>query len=112
MKISRFKLILPALIAWAGFGVSYADGVHQMNVDVKKKGAEISNTMYGLFFEDINFAADGGLYAELLENRSFEAISAIFFIYSFVSKNGTFSTNISISSENIVGFSTHFLTLP
>ena len=28
--------------------------------------------MYGIFFEDINFGADGGLYAELVENRSFE----------------------------------------
>ena len=28
--------------------------------------------MYGLFFEDINYAADGGLYAELVKNRSFE----------------------------------------
>lgn len=33
---------------------------------------EISETLYGLFFEDINHAADGGLYAELLQNRSFE----------------------------------------
>jgi Alpha-L-arabinofuranosidase len=33
---------------------------------------EISDTLYGLFFEDINHAADGGLYAELLQNRSFE----------------------------------------
>jgi alpha-L-arabinofuranosidase len=33
---------------------------------------EISNLLYGLFLEDINFAADGGLYAELLKNRSFE----------------------------------------
>ena len=28
--------------------------------------------LYGLFFEDINHAADGGLYAELVQNRSFE----------------------------------------
>ena len=35
-------------------------------------GAEIQPTMYGLFFEDINYAADGGLYAELVKNRSFE----------------------------------------
>ncbi len=28
--------------------------------------------MYGIFFEDINHAADGGLYAELLQNRDFE----------------------------------------
>ena len=33
---------------------------------------DISQTLYGLFFEDINHAADGGLYAELLQNRSFE----------------------------------------
>lgn len=34
-------------------------------------GAEIQPTMWGIFFEDINFAADGGLYAELVKNRSF-----------------------------------------
>ena len=33
---------------------------------------EMSDTLYGLFFEDINYGADGGLYAELLQNRSFE----------------------------------------
>lgn len=33
---------------------------------------EIQPTMWGLFFEDINFAADGGIYAELVKNRSFE----------------------------------------
>ncbi len=37
-----------------------------------KAGAPIQSTMYGIFFEDINFGADGGLYAELVENRSFE----------------------------------------
>lgn len=46
--------------------------VHQMTVNVKKIGSDISSTMYGLFFEDINFAADGGLYAELIKNRSFD----------------------------------------
>ncbi|MBV5349401.1 carbohydrate binding domain-containing protein, partial [bacterium] len=34
--------------------------------------APIQSTMWGLFFEDINFAADGGIYAELVKNRSFE----------------------------------------
>lgn len=34
--------------------------------------APIQPTMWGLFFEDINFAADGGIYAELVKNRSFE----------------------------------------
>lgn len=38
--------------------------------------AEIQKGMIGLFFEDINYAADGGLYAEMLENRSFEFLKA------------------------------------
>ena len=43
-----------------------------ITVDAKKPGAPIQPTMYGIFFEDINYAADGGLYAELVKNRSFE----------------------------------------
>ncbi len=38
----------------------------------KEKGGKINEGMIGLFFEDINYAADGGLYAEMIENRSFE----------------------------------------
>jgi alpha-N-arabinofuranosidase len=41
-------------------------------VNVEKPKAEIKPTMWGIFFEDINFAADGGIYAELVKNRSFE----------------------------------------
>ncbi|MBR6358258.1 MAG: alpha-L-arabinofuranosidase, partial [Lachnospiraceae bacterium] len=37
-----------------------------------KKGVDINKGNIGLFFEDINYAADGGLYAEMIENRSFE----------------------------------------
>jgi len=43
-----------------------------LEVDATNYLAEIAPTMYGIFFEDINFAADGGLYAELVKNRSFE----------------------------------------
>ena len=43
-----------------------------IDVNTKKLGAPIQSTMYGIFFEDINFAADGGLYGELVKNRSFE----------------------------------------
>jgi alpha-L-arabinofuranosidase len=43
-----------------------------MEVNTKKPGAPIQPTMYGIFFEDINYAADGGLYGELVKNRSFE----------------------------------------
>jgi alpha-L-arabinofuranosidase len=41
-------------------------------VNTDKIISPIQPTMWGVFFEDINFAADGGLYAELVKNRSFE----------------------------------------
>ncbi|WP_312769164.1 alpha-L-arabinofuranosidase C-terminal domain-containing protein [Epilithonimonas sp.] len=43
-----------------------------LDLDGTSTNIKIQPTMYGIFFEDINFAADGGLYAELIKNRSFE----------------------------------------
>jgi len=43
-----------------------------LTIQPAKPIAPIQSTMWGIFFEDINFAADGGLYAELVKNRSFE----------------------------------------
>lgn len=43
-----------------------------ITVQVDRPGAKIPDTLFGLFFEDINFAADGGLYPERIKNRSFE----------------------------------------
>ena len=45
---------------------------HTFDINASKIGGAIPSTMYGIFFEDINYAADGGLYGELLINRSFE----------------------------------------
>ncbi|RJE73191.1 alpha-L-arabinofuranosidase C-terminal domain-containing protein [Reichenbachiella sp. MSK19-1] len=45
---------------------------HTFQIDASKTIAKVEPTMYGIFFEDINFAIDGGLYAELVKNRSFE----------------------------------------
>ena len=57
-----------------GVAMALAAGVSARTIDISlaKPGAPIQPTMYGIFFEDINFAADGGLYAELVKNRSFE----------------------------------------
>lgn len=49
-----------------------ASGTARISVDVADQRAEIAPTMYGVFFEDINRSADGGLYAELIFNRGFE----------------------------------------
>lgn len=46
--------------------------IRTLDLSVPQSPVFISSTMWGIFFEDINFAADGGLYAELVKNRSFE----------------------------------------
>ena len=45
---------------------------YSLTVDVEDEIHDISDLLFGIFFEDINFAADGGLYAEMIVNRSFE----------------------------------------
>lgn len=50
----------------------FAQTIPSLTIDQERKIAPIQPTMWGVFFEDINFAADGGLYAELVKNRSFE----------------------------------------
>lgn len=63
---------------------------HQFTINAKP-GAPIQPTMYGIFFEDINFGADGGLYAEMVENRSFEFPNRLMGWNTF--------GNVSLSSE-------------
>ena len=65
------QAIMSAFVLSAGMALN-AQNAHQMVVQTNKVGAEIQPTMYGLFFEDINYGADGGLYAEMIKNRSFE----------------------------------------
>lgn len=56
----------------AAFSLSASAATNNLTLKADKPGAPIQPTMYGLFFEDINFGADGGLYAEKIKNRSFE----------------------------------------
>jgi alpha-L-arabinofuranosidase len=49
-----------------------AQQVQEITVTANKPVCDVQPTMWGVFFEDINFAADGGIYAELVKNRSFE----------------------------------------
>ena len=63
-------LILTATLLSASWLTLSAENEFVIRTD--RPGADIQLTMYGLFFEDINYAADGGLYAEMVKNRSFE----------------------------------------
>lgn len=62
-----FAIILVILLCLPAGG-----SAEKLICDASAPAHEISQTLYGIFFEDINHAADGGLYAELLQNRSFE----------------------------------------
>ncbi len=62
---SASALLLAAAVGWAASPAS-------ITVDVSKPGAKISPSLWGIFFEDINHSTDGGIYPELVRNRSFE----------------------------------------
>lgn len=70
------KRLLSCIIAASSLIGAYAQP-HTFDVNTKKVGAAVQPTMYGIFFEDINYAADGGLYGELVKNRSFEFPDAL-----------------------------------
>jgi alpha-L-arabinofuranosidase len=75
MTTRRTLLPLFALAACLTAAVSARQpgpGADAVTVLATKPGAAIASTMFGVFFEDINFAADGGLYPERIKNRSFE----------------------------------------
>lgn len=69
----KINLISTLFIGGLLFSTIYGNAQKAvLEVDASKTITKIQPTMFGLFFEDINFAADGGLYAEMIKNRSFE----------------------------------------
>ncbi|MDQ5977495.1 MAG: alpha-L-arabinofuranosidase [Verrucomicrobiota bacterium] len=67
------KRLTPACLLAAAFTVSvFAASPRALTVDLAAPAKPISPELFGIFFEDLNYAADGGLYAELIQNRSFE----------------------------------------
>ncbi|MFD0519585.1 alpha-L-arabinofuranosidase C-terminal domain-containing protein [Paractinoplanes durhamensis] len=76
-RIAGTAVALAALpLAVAPPAAASADPDYTITATPSDSGAAIADSMYGVFFEDINYAADGGLYAELVRNRSFEFLPA------------------------------------
>ncbi|WP_299098953.1 alpha-L-arabinofuranosidase C-terminal domain-containing protein [uncultured Alistipes sp.] len=63
---------LTALLLASGGCTSGEEPEATIRIDLARRGADIPASMYGIFFEEINHAGDGGLYAELIQNRGFE----------------------------------------
>ncbi len=68
-----------------------------ITVDTTAPGIAVAPTLHGLFFEDINYGADGGLYAELVQNRSFEHQEPLY-AWSEISRGGA-AGKIAVESE-------------
>ena len=66
--MNKKQILLSAALATA----MAANAQVTIHVDASNPSVKVSPNLYGIFFEDINHAADGGLYAELISNRSFE----------------------------------------
>jgi len=67
----KYIFLLSLLLSFSSIAQESTNAVFKIENTVK---ANISPHLYGIFFEDINFAGDGGLYAEMVRNRSFEDI--------------------------------------
>jgi alpha-L-arabinofuranosidase len=63
---------LATVAATLGLGMQMMAQTAHIDIDAAAQGTSVSPILYGIFFEEINHAGDGGLYAELVRNRSFE----------------------------------------
>ena len=70
----KIKIIPFLFVFWMNFQAytTMAQTPKILHVSANKPTGTVQPTMWGVFFEDINFGADGGIYAELIKNRSFE----------------------------------------
>ena len=67
------KLLFVLIFAAACVFAFAAKPIAVLDADFSAPKTEVSPSLYGIFFEDINYGADGGLYGELIQNRSFES---------------------------------------
>ena len=72
----KFKLRVLSLLLLLAFRTPSGLAV-TVTVAADRPAADVNPAMWSLFLEDINFGADGGLYAELVKNRGFEFPDAL-----------------------------------
>ncbi len=89
MKLNpNLRLALAGVALTAGAATLSAASIGtRITIEVAEPGHAVSPLLHGLFFEDINYAADGGLYAELVQNRSFEHAESLY-AWSLVNRGG------------------------
>lgn len=82
-----------------------------LKIDAAKPGVAISPSLYGIFFEEINYAGDGGLYPEMLRNRNFEDNATQPEFWSLVLSEGAKGSATLKKNESPSEFNQHRLSL-
>lgn len=95
------KLLLAVSLLCCPLGMVNAQVQININMNSNQPKKPVSPTLYGIFFEDINHAADGGLYAELIRNRSFEDNDSVAECWSPVSF-GKSAVNTSLITKKLL----------
>ena len=106
--VQKRFLILPGaiiLIAIGSVRAVQAQTTATLTVQANQPGVQISSNLFGIFFEEINSAGDGGIYAEMVSNRNFEApaLTAGWPLITTGSATGTLSADSSmpLSASNL-----------
>src|ERR1019366_1319447 len=96
----RFLVLSTALLAssLANSGLRAQSGA-ALTVDLKQPKAAVSPMLYGLMTEEINYSYDGGLYAELVRNRTFRSDWTGILDWFLVEK-GSAAAKVSVDSES------------
>src|ERR1043166_7842101 len=96
--LTRIKVVFTLTLALSSF-CAFGAALVRISVNVAEPGHEIPKTMWGVFFEDINLSADGGIYPELVKNRLFEDADTLE-SWKFTSPDGNSSASIARESAN------------
>lgn len=97
------KIVYPVIMALGLYAPFMSVAQTTLHIDISNPRTDISSTMWGVFFEDINYGADGGLYAEMIKNRSFEFPQPLMGWKAF--------GNVSVKTDGPFGRNPHYVTL-
>lgn len=74
---TNFRIILAAVLITAA--VAQGQSAATVTILASQPGAVVSTNLFGIFFEEINYAGEGGIYAEMVRNRAFYNPSSALF---------------------------------
>ncbi len=108
---SESAVVRPDANTVTDYDASAAD--YTLDIDASDELYDISDLLFGIFFEDINFAADGGLYAEKIVNRSFEFtdVAQDDALYGWVPVNGAELSVIKNADDMLNENNPNYLTV-